>query len=115
MKAIGLIVAMSLLPFLMFSQRGNGKENRHHRKTKHDKESFVYITSFYGPPKLVYITKKNKLESSWAPPIGFKRHTPPALMKDVGLSLARKAELNNEEEQPQVYFDKHSSLYPSIP
>ena len=101
MKTIVLISALSLLPLFSFSQKEMGKENRHHKKTKHDKESFVYITSFYGPPKLVYITKINKSQPSWAPAIGLRnRNATPTLIKDVDLSLARKVELNEEGEEP---------------
>jgi len=143
MKAIVLIVALLSMPFLMFSQRENGK--KHYKKNKHGKESYVYIKPFYGPPKIVYITKKHSVPPAWAPAEGYKHRNvyfpqykcyydnhdgvyiyssgknwvrtmaPPEFMTNVDLSSATKVELESDVSEPQVYFEQHIKRYPPIP
>lgn len=143
MKAVVLIGVFSLFPFLLFSQRENSK--KHYKKGNYSKESFVYIKPFYGPPKIVYITKKAKDPPSWAPANGYKHRniyfpqfkcyydtytgiyiyksgirwtrtfSPPELMIKEDLSSVKKVELDLDVDEPQVYFEQHSALYPPAP
>jgi len=145
MKTIVLIGVLLILPFLTFSQRGNGKKNGHYKNGKHDKQSYVYVNHFYGPPKVVYVTKKHKGPPAWAPAYGYRHRniyfpqykcyydtfdgvyiylsgrrwvrtfSPPSFMINVDLNIARKVELDLDVAQPQAYFQQHIVLYPPIP
>lgn len=141
MKTLGLIVALCLLSFLTFSQKGNGKG--FFKKVKHHKHSFVYVKPFYGPPKLVYITRKHKVPPTWAYVYKYrnvyfpqykcyydtfdgvyiyksgqrwsKTFSPPAFLSHVDLNSAQKVELDLDVAEPQVYFEQHVTQYPAMP
>lgn len=141
MKTLELILALCLLPFVTFSQ----KENEPLKKEKHKNKSFVYVKPFYGPPKLIYITKKHKAPPLWASAHDYKHRnvyfpkykcyydtfdgvyiyksgqrwaktfSPPAFLNQVDLSSAQKVELELDAAEPQVYFEQHVTQYPSMP
>ena len=123
--------------------KGNGKghsngEGRH----SHKKTSVVH--PFNAVP-VVYKSKKHKGPPYWAPANGYRHrnvyfpqyqcyydsyngeyiylsnqrwiraYSPPSIMVNVDLGLARKVELDVDVARPQIYFEQHIVLYPSFP
>lgn len=75
MKTLALILAMLMVPFLGFSQKGHGKGNKGQGKGKVEKKVYKQssdVKPFKKSTTVIYKDKKHKGPPYWAPAHGYR-------------------------------------------